>query len=164
MADSFRSKARPAGRCGVQPKSWSRRQVCTVEYFTPHSRSIRSATRQAVHRLVPYPKASGPRFKPCTMRWRSAAVSFGGRPARGARFSAPAPSCFNCRAQRLTDWRCTPTRRATSASATPRLSSLAAFRRRCSSFTRSRFTPAGCPIPESIAEIVIVVTILCNSL
>jgi len=83
MAGSLRSKARPAGRCGVQPNSCSRRQVCTVEYLTPHSRSIRSATRQAVQRLVPYPKASGPRFKPCTMRCRSAAVSW--RPARPRR-------------------------------------------------------------------------------
>src|SRR5215467_4276815 len=146
MAGSFRSKARPAGRCGVQPRSRSRRQACTVEYFTPHSRSIRSATRQAVQRLVPYPRACGPLFKPCRIRWRSAAVSWAGRPARGARFRAPGPPCSNCRAQRLTDCRCTPTRRATSASGMPCLSSRAAFRRRCSSFTRSRLSPAGCPI------------------
>jgi hypothetical protein len=164
MAGSLRSKARPAGRCGVQPNSCSRRQVCTVEYLTPHSRSIRSATRQAVQRLVPYPKASGPRFKPCTMRCRSAAVSWGGRPARGMRFKASAPPCSNCRAQRFTDWRCTPTRRATSAWCKPCLSRRAAFRRRRSSFARSRLTPAGCPMPESITEIVAVVTILCNYL
>lgn len=162
MAASSRSSARLAGRCGVQPRERSRRQACTVEYLTPHSCSISSATRQAVHRLVPYPKASGPRFRPLTMRRRSVAESCGGRPARGARFNAGRPPSVNCLAHRFTDWRCAPTRRATSASGMPCARSRAARRRRCSRLIRSSFTPAGCPMRESINELVVIVTILCN--
>jgi hypothetical protein len=148
MAASLRSKARPAGRCGVQPMARNTRQAWTVEYFTPHSPWIRSATRQAVQRPVRYPRASGPRFRPCTMRCRSAIDSFGGRPARGARFNAGRPPSAKALAQRFTDCRCTPTRRATSASGTPCCRRRTPCRRRRSNFTRSRLTPAGCPMPE----------------
>ena len=72
MAASFRSSARPAGRCGVQPNARSTRHAWTVEYVTPQTRSIRSATRHDVHRLVRYPRASGPRMSPCLIRRTSA--------------------------------------------------------------------------------------------
>ena len=153
MAASFRSSARPAGRCGVQPKARNTRQAWTVEYVTWHSRSIRSATRHDVHRLVRYPSASGPRLSPCSMRRRSAADSCGGRPVRGARFNAARPPAASWRAHRFTDWRWTPTRRATSASLTPCSSRRAACRRRRSNCTRSIVTPAGCPMPGRIQQV-----------
>jgi hypothetical protein len=159
---SSRSKARRVGRCGVHPRARSTRHAWTVEYLTPHSRSIRSATRQAVHRLVPYPIASGPRLSPCSIRRRSAPDRCGGRPVREARFNADRPPLTSCFAQRFTDCLCTPTCRATSASLIPSSSSRAACMRRRSNFTRSNLTPAGCPMPGSIHERSTNVTRLCN--
>ena len=91
-----------------------------VRIRTPHLRLIRSATRQLVHSPVSYPRASGPRFSPCTIRRRSAALSCGWRPARPAFRRISRPPAANSRAQRWTDWRWTPTRRATSDSLQPR--------------------------------------------
>jgi len=61
---SSRSKARPTGRWQLQPSCRRMRQACEEWYFTPHSCSIRCATRPEVHSLVSYPRASGPRFNP----------------------------------------------------------------------------------------------------
>ena len=74
-------------------------------------------------------------------------ASCAGRPVLGARFNASRPPSTSCCAQRFTDWRWTPTRRATSASVRPLSRSRAACRRRRSNFTRSNVTPAGCPMP-----------------
>jgi hypothetical protein len=163
MAASLRSSARPDGRCGVQPSARSTRHACTVEYRTPHTRSINSATRHAVHSAVSYPRAAGPRRSPCLMRRRSAADNCGGRPVCGARLKALRPPSASCCAHRLTDCRWTPTRRATAAWLTPRSSHRAACRRRCSSFRRSCVTPAGCPMRQSLADVSANVTTLCNS-
>jgi hypothetical protein len=163
ILSSSRSRARRAGRCGVHPRDLSTRQACTVEYFTPHSRSIRSTTRHDVQRLVPYPSASGPRLSPFSILRRSSADIWGGRPVRAARFKADRPPLFSCFAQRFTDCRWTPILRATSASVNPSLSSFAACMRRCSNFTRSNLTPAGCPMPDTINETSVVVTTLCNA-
>ena len=46
IAFSFRSKARPTGRWHLHPSSRRMRQTWTFLYRTPHSRLIRSATRQ----------------------------------------------------------------------------------------------------------------------
>jgi hypothetical protein len=147
---SSRSKAFPVGRWQLQPKSPRIRHTCTVVYRTPHSCSIRSATRWLVHKPVSYPSASGPRSSPSTMRFRSASLSLGLRPALPARFKAGVPPrCFSF-TQRTTDCRCTPTRRATSAWLIPWSSNLAAFIRRCSKALKFRFTPAGFPMPVTV--------------
>jgi hypothetical protein len=52
MAGSFRSNARPAGRWQLQPICRRIFQTCPGWYRMPHSRSIKSATRGAVHKLV----------------------------------------------------------------------------------------------------------------
>ena len=75
-----------------------------------------------------------------------AAVSIGLRPARPGNLKLARPPTRTCRAQRFTDWRCTPTWRATSASLTPWLSNVAARSRRASSAAKSRRTPAGFPM------------------
>ena len=116
---SSRSSARPVGRWQLQPSLRNSHHTCPGLYLTPHSRSIRSATRQAVQRLVSYPSASGPRLRPASILPRSASVSLGFRPARPAFFKPVIPCSANCRAHRFTDCRCTPTRLATSASWTP---------------------------------------------
>ena len=93
---------------------------------------------------------------------QSSALRRGGRPVRDARCSARRLPAANCCAQRVTDWRCTPTRRATSAWATPWPSHRAARIRRRSSLTRSNGTPAGCPIPRAYLTGSGRVTLLCN--
>jgi len=122
------------------------RQACEGSYFTPHSCSIRWATRADVHRLVSYPSACGPRFKPRSMRRKSSGRRRGLRPARPAFFSARRPPCWSCRAHWLTDCRCAPTRLATSDWLYPLSSSRAASIRRCSKASKSLRTPAGFPI------------------
>src|SRR5712691_2830569 len=143
---SSRSSARPTGRWQLQPSCRRIRQACEGWYFTPHSCSIRWATRHEVHRLVSYPKACGPRFRPRSMRPKSSRRKRALRPARPACFSARSPPCFSCPSQRLTDCRCTPTCRATSAGCIPWRNSRAPNNRRSSNFWKSRRTPAGFPI------------------
>jgi hypothetical protein len=61
MAVSSRSNARPIGRWQLQPSLRNSHHTWPGWYWTRHSRSMRSATRHAVHRLVSYPRASGAR-------------------------------------------------------------------------------------------------------
>ena len=150
IASSSRSIARVVGLWQLHPSIFSTFHTCPEWYRIPHSRSIRSATLQAVQRLVSYPSDSGPRFRPSRIFSRSVSERRGLRPALPAFFSPDMPDSLNCRAHRLTDWRCTPTRRATSASWIPCFSSFAACRRRFSSTSKFRFTPAGFPIHWSI--------------
>jgi hypothetical protein len=163
MAFSSRSSAWPVGRWQLHPKSRRIRHTCTVVYRMPHSCSIRSATRWLVHNAVSYPSASGPRLRPSTIRFRSESLSLGFRPARPAFFNAGDPPSSFCFAHRLTDCRCTPTLRATSASETPWSSNFAAFIRRRSNESKFRFTPAGFPMPVLLHTLVSIVTILCNT-
>ena len=163
IASSSRSNARVVGLWQLHPSCLSTFQTCPEWYRTPHSRSIRSATLQAVHRPVSYPSASGPRFSASRILSRSASERRGFRPARPACFSPDMPDSLSCRAQRLTDCRCTPTRRATSASWIPFFSSFAARMRRFSSASKFRFTPAGFPMHWSIQQLTKNVTILCGT-
>lgn len=163
MASSFRSRALPVGRWQLHPSCFKIFQTCPGWYCTPHSRSIRSATRHAVQRPVSYPKASGPRFSASRMFFSSFSDKRGFRPARLAFFRPAIPDSSNCLAQRLTDCRWAPTRRATSASWMPFPNSLAAFMRRFSSASKFRFTPAGFPIQRSILQNYKYVTILCGT-
>src|SRR5215469_5660689 len=105
---SSRSKARPVGRWQLQPSCRRMRQAWEGSYCTPHSCSIRSATRADVHRWVSYPRACGPRFNPLSTRRKSSLPRRGLRPARPAFFRARRPCCCSCSAHRLTDCRCTP--------------------------------------------------------
>jgi hypothetical protein len=163
IASSSRSNARVVGLWQLHPSFVNTFQTCPEWYLTPHWRSIRSATLQAVQRLVSYPSASGPRFSASRILSRSASDKRGLRPARPAFFRPDTPDSLSCRAQRLTDCRCTPTRRATSASWTPSLSSFAACKRRFSSTSKFRFTPAGFPMHWSIQQVWSNVTILCGT-
>jgi len=159
---SLRSRARPTGRWQLHP-NWRRmRHTWTVVNRIPLSRSIKSATRQLVHSPVSYPSASGPCFRPATIRLRSASLNRGLRPGRGDLRNASRPSAANWRAQRLTDWRCTPTLRAVSASLQPFCSNRAALNRRRSNATKFRFAPARFPMPDTVTQMPSVVTILCN--
>src|SRR6516164_461638 len=162
MATSSRSKARPTGRWQLHCNCRRIRQAWTIVYRTPDTCSINSTTRRAVHKPVAYPRASGPRLSPASIWCRSEASSWGLRPARPALRNAEGPNSANCRCQRFTDCRWTPTRRATSASDSPLASRRAACRRRRSNALKSRFTPAGFPMPESIQENSTNVTISCN--
>ncbi len=163
IASSSRSIARVVGLWQLHPSLFSTFQTCPEWYRIPHSRSIRSATLQAVQRLVSYPSASGPRFSASRIFPRSDSERRGLRPARPAFFSPDMPDSLSCRAQRLTDCRCTPTRRATSASWIPSFNSFAACRRRFSSTSKLRFTPAGFPMHWSIQRVPKNVTIICGT-
>ena len=162
IAFSFRSRARPTGRWQLHPNPRRMRHTWTFVYRTPHWRSIRSATRQLVHSPVSYPRASGPRFKPATIRRRSSSLSRGLRPGWRAFCKAFRPPAANCRAQRLTDCRWTPTLRAVSASVQPCSKNRAALSRRRSNARKSRFNPAGFPMPVTVTPLTANVTILCN--
>ncbi len=152
MAASSRSMARPVGRCGLQPSPRKIRHTCEELYDTPHVRSIRSATRGIVHKPMSYPSSSGPRLSSRSMVRRSAAESFGFRPARPAFFRPARPASASASCHRYTDWRCTSSSRATSACVHPCWSSLAARRRRFSSASKSRLTPAGFPMRPGYAN------------
>src|SRR5215469_4540158 len=98
---SSRSKARPVGRWQLQPSCRRMRQAWEGSYCTPHSCSIRSATRADVHRWVSYPRACGPRFNPLSTRRKSSLPRRGLRPARPAFFRARRPiALFPKRARR----------------------------------------------------------------
>ena len=163
MAASSRSRARPAGRWQLQPNWRSNHQTCRGENWTPHWCAIKSRTRRAVHNSVAYPKAPGPRLSACSIRPRCSSVKRGLRPGREARSNPWRPWASTSRAQRLTDWRCAPTWRATSAWLTPRDSSRAARSRRRSRPTKSLLTPRGFPMPERVTQKSGIVTILYHS-
>jgi len=163
IASSLRSSARPVGRWQVQPSCRRMRHTWLGWYRTPHSTSINSATRPDVHSPLSKPKASAPRCSPRSTRRKSAAVSRGGRPIFFARRRERRPPSSSCRAQRLTDWRWTPTCRATSDWLRPLRNRLTAFIRRCSSASKFLRTPAGFPIAASIRRTERLVTMLYNT-
>jgi hypothetical protein len=80
IAPSFRSKARRAGFCRLQPICRSSRWTCPGWYSTPVSIAITLATRSSVQSSVGKPFASAPFSKRRSTRFRSAPVSSGGRP------------------------------------------------------------------------------------
>jgi len=159
MAGSSRSSARPVGRWQLQPSFFNNQLTCPAWYFTPKSRSISSATRSSVQRLVSYPNAWAPRLSPSSKRLRSASFNRDLRPARPACLSPSRPCSSICLAQRLTDWRCTPTSRATAASLNPFLNKPKALNRRRSKASKSLFTPAGFPMHLQLSQILSHVTI-----
>jgi hypothetical protein len=147
---SSRSKARRAGLWQLQPSPCKIRHTWAGWYLTPHSCSIRSATLKVVHSSVSYPRAWAPCFNLASTRRRSAVLSKGFLPARPAFLSPRNPDSLSSLSQRLTDWRCTPTRRATSDCGIPRRNSRAAFRRRCSNASKSLRTPIGFPMLQTL--------------
>ena len=146
IISSSRSIARPTGRWQLHPSCRSTHQTCPFEYRMPNSRSMTWPTRAVVHKPVSYPNCSGPAFRTVSIRCNCSSLSRDLRPARPAFLSAIRPFSSSCLAQRLTDCRCTPTRRATSASLYPLSSKRAACIRRFSKALKSRFTPAGYPM------------------
>ena len=78
-----------------------------------------------------------------------ARAQFGLTPGPASLLQPARPDCASCRAQRITDCRWTPRRRATSLWLTPCLSNCAAAIRRRSSPSKSRRTPAALPIAAS---------------
>jgi hypothetical protein len=163
MAFSSRSRARPVGRWQLQPIFRRIFHTWPGWYRTPVSSSMSEATRSVVQSSVSYPNAPGPRFNARSMRFNSMGPSRGFRPARPGCLRAALPPSANALAHRFTDCRWAPTRRATSASDTPCASSFAALSRRRSSAWKSRFIPAGCPMPTNIHCMGQNVTILCEN-
>lgn len=125
IASSSRFAALVVGLWKVQPSSCSTFQTCSECYLTPHSCSIRSATLHAVQRLVSYPNASGPRFSASRILCRSSSDNRGIRPARPGFLRPDIRDPLSCRAPRLADCRWVPTRRTTSVSWIPYISSFA---------------------------------------
>jgi hypothetical protein len=91
-------------------------------------------TGSHVHRFVAYPAPSGPDSRMSSKRSISSSLNRGFRPARPALRNASTPVKSRSMAHRLTDCRCTPTRRSTSDCETPAPRSFAAFSRRRSNF------------------------------
>jgi len=163
IAFSSRSFARPVGRWQLQPSCLRIRHTWPGWYSTSNSCPISSATRAVVQRPLAYPSASGPLSRPRSSLPSSFSVSLGFRPARPAFFSPRRPLASSSTAQRLTDCRCTPTCRATSACGIPCRSRRAASIRRPSNASKSLFTPAGFPMHRHIPQRPKNVTILCEA-
>ena len=159
---SSRSNARFPGLWQLQPSPCNSRQTWAGWYRIPHSCSIRSATREVVHNSVVYPRAWAPCLSLLSTLRRSVSLRSGFLPARPAFLSPVVPDSSRSFAQRLTDWRCTFTRRATSDWLSPWRMSRAAFIRRCSSATKSRRTPIGFPMHQTLAHDPSDVTIFCK--
>src|SRR5678815_4327911 len=157
---SSRSNARFAGLWQLHPSPCNIRHTWAGWYVTPHSCSIRSATREVVHSSVVHPLAWAPCLSLDSTRRRSAVLSNGFLPARPAFLSPRTPDSLSSLSQRLTDWRCTPTRRATSACTTPARKRPAASNRRRSSSSKSLRTPLGFPIHRTLSQKSKTVTIL----
>src|SRR5271163_4476162 len=134
IAPSSRSSARPDGRWQEKPSETRMRQTWLSLYERVKRRLINSPTRGSVHRSVAKPSASAPAVSARinSPRWASSKPE--GRPRRRL-FNASRPPASSCAFHCDTVVRVTPTRRATSAWATPRSSSRPARkRRRCNNF------------------------------
>jgi len=81
IASSFRSKARPTGSSSPAASTAARHGSRCVSHAALFFDQMPDAL--LVHRLVLYPRASGPCFSSSSMRFRSAAESFGFRLSRG---------------------------------------------------------------------------------
>ena len=147
MASSSRWAARPVGRWQEKFSPLSNRQTPDSEYCSPLIFSISRPTRRSVHRSVEYPCANAPASSAATTRFFSASVSAGGRPVCGALRSARTPFDLSALAQRPTEVRLTPSRRATSAGRTPRRNNRAPCKRRASSSARLGFFFMSPPLP-----------------
>ena len=146
MPSSLRSTARPVGRWQDQLSLRRMRQTWSSWYRTPVWCSMRSRTRRAVHSPLVYPNASGPSLSATSSSASWPRSNFARRPLPGALRNPWTPDCSSSRAQRLTDWRCTSTRRATSDWLNPWRNNRAASIRRRSKAAKSRRTPAGFPM------------------
>jgi hypothetical protein len=153
IACSSRSSARPLGRWQLQLSLRRIRHTCEGSYCTPYWCSMSLRTRASVHSPVAYPNASGPHLsvRSSSASWR--ALSLGLRPARPAFFSPGRPTRASACCHRITDWRWTPRRRATSLWLMPASNKRAASIRRRSNSSKSRRTPAGLPINSKLAYV-----------
>src|SRR5277367_1433385 len=134
IAPSSRSSARPDGRWQEKPSETRMRQTWLSLYERVKRRLINSPTRGNVHRSVAKPSASAPAVSARINAPRCASSRPEGRPRRRL-FNASRPPASSCAFHCDTVVRVTPTRRATSAWATPRSSSRPARkRRRCNNF------------------------------
>lgn len=159
-AASSLSKARPTGLWQLHPSRRNSHPTCSGVYRTPKRCSISAAIRRVVHRPVSYPKASGPRLSSLSICRKSRSLKRGLRPGRSAFLSPARPNSCKARFHRFTDWRWTPTLRATSASCTPFPNSAAARNRRFSSTSKFRLTPIGFPMHRILPQISTNVTII----
>src|SRR5579863_116303 len=149
IAASSRSRARPVGRCTLQPSSCRILQTEDCASFTPKRSSISIPTRGSVHSSLVKPAARAPAFNNLMSCARCSSLSLGGRPKRSARFKPEDPPCSCSFLQRNTDWRDTPTRRATSAGHTP------AARRRIPRFLRRSSSCNCCSISIATSNVTI---------
>src|SRR5581483_12120164 len=136
MAASSRCRARPVGRCTLHPNCCSIRHTEGCESSIWKRSLISLAMRRSVHSSLANPAANAPVLSALSSSVRCASSSFGGRPNRFGRSRPRIPPCGWRFDQRNTDWRLTPTRRATSAGHTPLASSRIPCLRRLSNSTR----------------------------
>src|SRR5215469_806823 len=137
IAFSSRCRAWPVGRCTLQPSARSSRHTEGSVSSTAKRCSMRVRIRGSVHSSVAKPAANAPIFSPSISSSHCASESRRGRPKRLGRLSASAPPSCLLRSHLETELRVVPTRRATSACATPASSSRAArLRRRSNSINR----------------------------
>ena len=164
IASSFRSKARPTGRWQLQPSCFNSRQTwvkVTAHRTLARSNGPRAGWSTGSCYIPELPGPVEPLLDPFQVCGRQLRFPTG----TSGPFNPARPACSSCRAQRLTDWRWTPTRRATSDWWTPCSSNRAAFKRRCSRVLKhsaSRLNPRVFPMAPTVAQITGNVTILCK--
>jgi hypothetical protein len=136
-------EARPIGLWQFHPSRRNNHPACSGVYRTPKRSSISSAARGVLH------------LRSDSMVARSASLTRGVRPVRPAFVSPVRPDSSHACWQRFTDWRWTPTRRATFASCRPLSRNAAARMRRVSNALRSRLTPNGFPFHNTLSALII---------
>ena len=155
IASSSRSIAFLEGRWQLQPRLLSSLETWAGWYETPQTSWMTRVMRGRVHRLVSYPRASGPSTSTRRRRsfWGWLKRAF--RPARPADRNPRMPSCLSTRAHRETEVSLTFSSRATSDCFFPLRSSAAPSRRRCSRALKarsSRLMPFGFPMPKRLSK------------
>jgi len=118
---SSRSRPWPLGRCTLQPGRPSGRHAEEGAIETGKLASISRAIPGKLHSSVANAAASGPAFNNRTSSSRCDLDGRSGRPKCSAHRSACSPLCWRSRLQRITVWRVTHARRATSACGRPQL-------------------------------------------
>ena len=130
---------------------------------TAVSSSMSAVTRSVVQSSVSYPNAPGPRFSARSMRFNSLGPSRGFRPARARVLEGGLASLGQHLRPPVYRLPVGPHSSSDLGFDTPCASSFAALSRRRSSARKSRFIPAGCPMPTNIHCMGQNVTILCDS-
>src|SRR5215831_1787956 len=131
-SSSLRRMSKTRGFCGVQPKSFSKRETWLLWYLTPNSHSMICATRSQVQISSRNPYSVAPCASNSGRDASSSCVSFGGAPVPGRECKASSPPSRTAFIHLLTSAFVTPSASAISSWGQPSFLSSIARKRRIS--------------------------------